>query len=43
MDEDEEGELYAHETDFSSSKHHSDLQERFVAVNVEHKLPHRVM
>ncbi|XP_077947363.1 partitioning defective 3 homolog B-like isoform X4 [Gasterosteus aculeatus] len=28
MDEDEEGELYAHETDFSSSKHHSDLQER---------------
>lgn len=34
MDEEEEGELYGHETEFSTSTQHSYLQERCVVVYV---------
>lgn len=34
MDEEEESELYGHETEFSSSTQHSYLQERCVVVYV---------
>ncbi len=44
MDEEEEGELYGHETEFSSSTQHSYLQERCVVVCVFlTKSPYRLL